>query len=131
MTDPLYQFLYRRKILNINDSAPPEVQFDRWMCDRIDEAIEADRKRRHFPPDAEAERQWQPIETAPKDGTPILIWQPGNPKHNFGAADDNRYAIGYWRTWEPNGGWGNRNQQTVISTHWMPLPQPPKEADRD
>lgn len=38
---------------------------------------------------------------------------------------------GYWRTWEPNGGWGNRNQQTVISTHWMPLPQPPKEADRD
>lgn len=79
---------------------------------------------------------WQPIETAPRDGTPILIWQPG--PHPFGDRsretaqdgliveyDDQRWAIGYWR---PRGGWGNRNSAKVEPTHWMPLPAPPGAA---
>lgn len=82
--------------------------------------------------------EWQPIETAPKDGTPIFIFQPDD--HHFGYRevytcdrsaktvyfDDKRYAIGYWRPW---GGWGNRNRSRVSPTHWMPLPEPPKNAD--
>lgn len=93
---------------------------------------------------------WQPIETAPKDGTPILIWDPtqlwaGDPREShmpFGALkpgecsyrhndprlqfyDDRRYAIGYWRPW---GGWGNRNSVDVSPTHWMPLPSPPDHS---
>lgn len=76
--------------------------------------------------------EWRPIETAPKDGTPILIWQPDNRHHDEidGCKfDDPRYAIGYWRAWaksEWDMGWGNRNQAHVNPTHWMPLPAPPK-----
>lgn len=81
---------------------------------------------------------WQPISTAPKDGTPILIWEPGphafgnRERHNeydergkvisFAEYDDVRWAIGYWR---PTGSWGNRNAARVNPTHWMPLPAPP------
>lgn len=81
---------------------------------------------------------WQPIETAPKDGTPILIFDPtqGGPGDAAWMVDgrsapllfdDRRFAIGYWRVWK-NGGewmWGNRNSSRVSPTHWMPLPSPP------
>lgn len=88
----------------------------------------------------QAAQDWQPIETAPKDGTPILIYQPDyedggelawqrHTQHNnydgedeatdTTSFDDQRYAIGYWRPW---GGWGNRNSSHVNPTHWMPLP---------
>ena len=85
---------------------------------------------------------WQPIETAPRDGTPILIYQPdyedGGPdmhrRHSdhwtetaVVPYDDNRYAIGYWRPW---GGWGNRNHARPKPTHWMPLPPLPDAARR-
>ncbi len=85
--------------------------------------------------------EWQPIETAPKDGRAILIYQPdydvgggrSHERRTMGRVtqdeiervpfDDKRYAIGYWRPW---GGWGNRNSATVNPSHWMPLPALPE-----
>jgi len=89
---------------------------------------------------------WHDIATAPKDGTPILIFEGHRHREchmpidalregeisyscddpRLQWFDDRRWSIGYWRPW---GGWGNRNSAAVTPTHWMPLPAPP-EAPR-
>lgn len=73
--------------------------------------------------------EWQPIETAPKDATPILIFLPHSERQKVcevwwaipyeGAAD------GWWST--PVGPSGRG--YTILpeaATHWMPLPEPPQ-----
>ena len=94
--------------------------------------------------------EWRPIETAPKDGTPVILLSAGYttpadqwyPKIYHGP----RVAIGQWNadgtswvdrygsidgdahhlentgTWSSEGGWFQPNEVT----HWMPLPEPPK-----
>jgi hypothetical protein len=71
------------------------------------------------------EQAWQPIETAPKDGTRILVfdesWCGGLPQQR----------VSYWQPYavqqranEPliqRGSW----MGVSIATHWMPLPEPP------
>lgn len=63
--------------------------------------------------------EWQPIATAPKDGTAILAWHPD--------WQDEPLSLrwhGHWHKWILNGvlldlgDWGE-------PTHWMPLPPPP------
>lgn len=57
--------------------------------------------------------QWQPIETAPKDGRRLLLWWPewcDEPIKGW-------WADGYWQCID-----------AVVEegpTHWMPLPPPP------
>ena len=66
---------------------------------------------------------WQPIETAPNDGTDILI------------GGDYSYAGGvlqaYWghthRKGDESWGWVDMEGDTYNPTHWMPLPAPPTE----
>lgn len=71
--------------------------------------------------------EWQPIETAPKDGSCIILgwcggydscpgfWM-GNPKENY---------------WEKVGWYDEADRGAVLTakpmepTHWMPLPPPP------
>jgi hypothetical protein len=57
---------------------------------------------------------WQPIETAPKDGTPILCGFPDNFHAQHGHFDDN------------TGKWGQLISFYYQPTHWMPLPAPPE-----
>ena len=62
--------------------------------------------------------EWQPIETAPDDGYPVLLWY----------ANYDGMIQGWWFS-SPKGiddGW-----ETIIGTignptHWMPLPDPPE-----
>jgi len=68
---------------------------------------------------------WQPIETAPKDGRRVLVW-----------IDDPKllrdgYPICFARLWfyddgSLGGGAEGFNGKWDI-THWMPLPEPPKD----
>ena len=65
---------------------------------------------------------WQPIETAPKDGTSILIYT------------QDGFAVAHWED-QPAFGWSDwvddrdrmrlSNVKLNYSTHWSPLPEPP------
>ncbi len=68
---------------------------------------------------------WQPIETAPRDGTPVLLvdyslGDPGDPP-GFDV------FVGYWSDDAHNRGWtcAYYNVRTHDPDHWMPLPAPP------
>lgn len=67
---------------------------------------------------AEATTGWQPIETAPTDGTEVLVWAP--PAHGLPGL---RAVAAY----HPDAGW------TVCefreATHWRPLPAAPESPD--
>lgn len=81
--------------------------------------------------------EWQPVETAPKDGGYIIAGSFRNGdelcwvKHSRWITSDEIAEIeGYdSEDWEP--GWTNGNDESEICfpTHWQPLPTPPKEAD--
>lgn len=79
---------------------------------------------------------WQPIETAPRDGTAILAWN-----ENYGAREtrwefyregsiafswfqEGKGPDGAWRWAEPQNNWGS----SWAPTHWMPLPAAPDAA---
>lgn len=64
---------------------------------------------------------WQPIETAPKDGTAVLFYR-GLSKQGCD-----------WCMWVAHYSvedqfWCDGEGRWTMGTHWMPLPLPPKEA---
>ena len=74
--------------------------------------------------------QWQPIGTAPKDGSPILAvvqwkWSDDTP----GEAQDvvHWHHAGFWACSTPMN-YLQSLDDGVEPTHWMPLPAPPSEA---
>lgn len=88
---------------------------------------------------------WQPIETAPKDGTEILVtWQRFNkedPRELLAPEVTIAYWTGLWgpgsETWHGRGPtrWDGNWEAAELThrmfaaagpTHWMPLPEPPK-----
>jgi hypothetical protein len=64
--------------------------------------------------------KWQPIDTAPRDGTRILAWFPPNVQ-----ALDGDMAIVQWYA----GSW--YSGFFVDPTMWQPLPPPPQESAND
>ena len=65
--------------------------------------------------------EWQPIETAPKDGSAILgAWQCLNKTWDMDAM--------FWFEEDGEGAWFDYfGDYDHSPTHWMPLPEPPKE----
>ena len=67
--------------------------------------------------------EWQPIETAPRDGTFVLLFLP----------HIETVRTGYWshmtgKGWMIN--WASTYRTSVDGpvTHWQPLPDPPAES---
>jgi hypothetical protein len=91
--------------------------------------------------------EWQPIETAPKDGTPILLWRKpsGHPSVKWATiipaawvcfVDEDEIEEGFATPDEPffdaysrdayQAAMNDDDHYLVTSaTHWMPLPDPP------
>lgn len=69
---------------------------------------------------------WQPIETAPKDGTKVYLHIPGRREPFLSSYAD------YWDCWLNRYGNGPEYQHSVPGykyvepTHWFPMPEPPK-----
>ena len=82
--------------------------------------------------------EWQPIETAPKDGTLVLVYN----TLNNGTITSINGKIAVARYGHPHDGleeslWeygtyysedskDNQGSYLISATHWMPLPQPPE-----
>lgn len=65
---------------------------------------------------------WQPIETAPKDGTRILIFN-GNTLSAYWYKFVSKQG-GSWQLTEA-GGYAGDGDLSSEPTHWMPLPEAP------
>lgn len=64
--------------------------------------------------------EWQPIESAPTDGTLVLLWE-----RTWTAP-----FVGQWGRLFSQLGWVMRPHASLAGdapTHWMHLPPPPKE----
>ena len=70
---------------------------------------------------------WQPIETAPKDGTQLLTYWPGNEPHE-GVVCTGRWDD-YDERWDFDAeGWSDEDYAEIPQpTHWMPMPLPPED----
>lgn len=91
--------------------------------------------------------EWQPIETAPRDGTVVLLWAKPNYPHSathgvtFGRWEENKHERmevvretfdesgrvtqkEYALVGRANGFW-SYDDRSFTPTHWMPLPAPP------
>jgi hypothetical protein len=60
---------------------------------------------------------WQPIATAPKDGTEILGWP-------VEGGNSTIAIVSFFRGW-------TSGDYDAEPTHWQPLPQPPDEVKRE
>lgn len=68
-----------------------------------------------FTPSTSSASSWQPIETAPTDGTRILIW-------SFGPGIE----TGSWSESKRPSGWVAHSYSSPRApAFWMPLPNPP------
>lgn len=82
--------------------------------------------------------QWQPIETAPKDGTKIVIW---NKRYDFcpianwykAKSDDDTdgWELESWKSpccscADGFIGWKEDIEDGFMPSHWMPLPYAPR-----
>ena len=107
----------------------------RCTCDIVRRAIVPEEHNESCPVVSARTTEWQPIETAPRDGTWFLICRAneGWESYEIGAYD----PLFHDRFTEVGAG-GLYKKEVVITyewrgfnnfdraTHWMPLPEPPK-----
>lgn len=74
---------------------------------------------------------WQPIETAPTDGTPVLLYYPSGAIEPRGKEDGTDPILAVMSCERPGlweGYYSGIGPSWDAPTHWMPLPQPPESV---
>jgi hypothetical protein len=70
--------------------------------------------------------EWQPIETAPRDGTKADLWDRGGFRWT-----NQSWSVHQWSNGKPAGapcwGPGSSGNPPPNPSHWMPLPAPPTD----
>jgi hypothetical protein len=73
--------------------------------------------------------EWQPIKTAPKDGTIFDVWlgnaEPSYVEFYCGPGGTRRSASWHWNQGKYRPAMGLPIPVFVEPTHWQPLPEPP------
>lgn len=67
--------------------------------------------------------EWQPIETAPKDGSPVLLGSEGGGWVEQGYYEADTPSRGGW--YMTNTHWTDATDGEIHPSAWMPLPSPP------
>lgn len=102
----------------VEGTSQPSVRAVSAIAKAIHDAVMAERERGH----------WQPIETAPKDGTPIDLWGVNHlhPQKTGRRATD--VTWGPVRDWmgRERADWQHGMAEDFEPTHWQPLPSAPK-----
>lgn len=75
--------------------------------------------------------QWQPIETAPKDGTKFLAFSPCGPEGPIHHSYFDNVPRMWVRFYCSENGWRDIFPASFgpTPTHWIPLPEPPDAPD--
>lgn len=95
-------------------AAPPTKQpVSGWPCEQI--SVEEFARRQARQPVG-----WQPISTAPRDGTEFIGWEPQTEYQKEGGyAEQGNYDLCTWRDD------GFYSESSLKPTHWIPTPLPP------
>ncbi len=92
--------------------------FDRCPCNKMTKSMAT---RRNHTCEAPRVMEWQPIHTAPKDGTRIDLWL-SSPD----GVEQWRETDCFWN--DHRKVWDNLRGMWDCATHWMPRPDPPRSG---
>lgn len=91
--------------------------------------------------EASPDGEWRPIETAPKDGSEILLGAAGRVTFGYWLKPSDvpriKYQDGFapeeeWDDFEPSWmSWDGGFTEEAPPTHWMPLPAPPRAVEAE
>jgi hypothetical protein len=70
--------------------------------------------------------EWRPIETAPKDGTSILVVEHDGDIHLARYAEPDPGWMHEWQARDEDHGY-RASWETSELSHWTPLPKPPND----
>jgi hypothetical protein len=71
--------------------------------------------------------EWQPIETAPRDGTGLLLWADWRSEVCFGKFQTKKRGAFALQGWTLTFKDGYKLHGEREPSHWMPLPPPPTQ----
>jgi len=108
---------------NLND-LPISDKWAKSIVERITAMLDARYGVRDFVRPAPAAQGWRPIESAPRDGTCVLVCHAGSVGEARYIEDEGWWWAGAYPT-------DACGPDSIRPTHWMPLPEPPQPEQKE